>query len=93
MQVNKGEGRVWGEGAPGGVLALTRYTCMCLPFRVVFHRFGILIGWFLSQMKAPNFTKKRCILENFGKKAPNFSQIGCFSIKIGILMGGFLSQK
>ena len=43
--------------------------------------------------ESAQFCKIGCILEKFCKKAPNFSQIGCFSIKIGILMGGFLSQK
>ena len=54
--------------------------------------------WYIDRVvfvtdESAQFCKIGCILENFGKKAPNFSQIGCFSIKIGILMGGFLSQK
>ena len=70
---------------------------MCLPFEVGFHIFWYCDRvFFLTQMKAPNLAKLGVfwkIWEDLLKKAPNLSKTGCFSIKIGILMGRFLGQK
>ena len=39
-------------GGPGGVLTLTWYTYMCLPFGRFFAKFGIAIGGFIRDIGA-----------------------------------------
>ena len=77
----------------GGVLTLTWYTYMCLPFRVFFCENRYIDGWVQVALKGAQDAKIGCIWGKFMQKAPNFSKIGCFFKEIGILMGGEIGPK
>ena len=62
-----------------GVLTLTWYTYMCLPFGVLFREIWYSDRWVSSEMKEPK--NKNYILSKLLQKTPNLGKIMCFSIK------------
>ena len=56
-----------------GVLILTWYTYMCLPFGVLFTKFGIAISGFSSETEEPKF-KNWVYLEQIIVKSTQFGQ-------------------
>ena len=67
-----------GPNFRGGVLTLTWYTYMCLPFGVVFHRFWYSDGVVFVADERAQFVKIGCISGNLFKKHPIRVQLGVF---------------
>ena len=67
-----------------GVLTLTWYTYMCLPFGVLFCRFWYSDwgGGFHHRWKAPNLHKLGVFWANDGKKQPTSAKSGNFCTKL-----------
>ena len=67
----------------GGVLTLTWYTYLCLPFRVLSRKFWYSDQGFLSQKKGQIYLDKLGVFwANYGKKTPNLSKIWCLCTKL-----------
>ena len=78
---------------PKGVLTLTWYTCMCLPFGALFRKIWYSDRGFSSEAEEPKLDKLGVFWAKYCKKAPNLVKLGCFSFENGILMGGKLGKK
>ena len=76
-----------------GVLTLTWYTYMCLPFGALFREIWYSDWRVFIRDKEAQLHKLGVFWANYYKKAPNLAKIGCFSFENGILMGGKLGKK
>ena len=77
----------------GGILTLTWYTYMCLPFRALFCYIWYSDQGVSSEMKEPKLHKLGVIWANYCEKHPIWSKLGAFLSKMYILMGGKLGKK
>ena len=71
----------WSTGGEG-VLTLTWYTYMCLPFGVVFREIWYSDRGFSSETKEPKLHKLCVFWANSCKKHPILSKLGAFLLKM-----------
>ena len=74
------------EASPGGVLTLTWYTYMCLPFEIA-------IGGFSSETKEPKLHQLGVFWANYCKKHPIWSKLGAFLSKMVYWWVGNLAKN
>ena len=68
--------------SPRGVLTLTWYTYMCLPFGALFHEIWYSDRGVSSEMKEPKLHKLDVFGANYCKKHPICSKLGAFLSKV-----------
>ena len=88
---------------PGGILTLTRYTYVCLPFGLYFYKFWYSDRWVFVRDQSTQFTKLGvfwhpickigCILRNFPKMRPIWVKLVAFLSKLVYKWVGFWSKN
>ena len=77
----------------GGVLTLTWYTYMCLPFGSLFHEIWYSDRGFSSETKEPKLHKLGVFWANYCKKHPIWSKLGVFLSKMVYWWVGNLAKN
>ena len=76
-----------------GVLTLTWYRYMCLPFGALFREIWYSDRWFSSETKEPKLHKLDIFWANYCKKHPIWSKLGAFRSKMVYWWVGNLAKN